>query len=54
MSLWNNDVEIQFFTEALRKFASPEQLLYNLSDGYFAYVPREQMLRVKHYKAEIL
>lgn len=40
MSLWNNDVEIQFFTEALRNFASPEQLLYNLSDGYFAYVPK--------------
>ena len=40
MSLWNNNVEIHFFTEALRNFASPEQLFYNLSDGYFAYVPK--------------
>lgn len=40
MALWNNDTEIQFFTEALRNFASPEQLFYNLSGGYFAYVPK--------------
>lgn len=38
--LWNNDVEIQFFTEALKNFASPEQLFYNLKGGYFAYVPK--------------
>lgn len=30
MSLWKNETEIQFFTEALRNFASPEQLFYNL------------------------
>lgn len=40
MTLWNNDTEIQFFTEALKNFASPEQLFYNLKDGYFAYVPK--------------
>jgi len=40
MTLWNNDTEIQFFTEALKNFASPEQLFYNLYDGYFAYVPK--------------
>ncbi len=40
MILWNNDTEIQFFTEALKNFASPEQLFYNLKDGYFAYVPK--------------
>ena len=40
MRLWNNDTEIQFFTEALKNFASPEQLFYNLQDGYFAYVPK--------------
>jgi hypothetical protein len=40
MTLWNNDTEIQFFTEALKNFASPEQLFYNLQDGYFAYVPK--------------
>ncbi|MCF6147455.1 MAG: hypothetical protein E3K37_02230 [Candidatus Kuenenia sp.] len=40
MSLWNNETEIQFFTEALRNFASPEQLFYNLNSGYFAYVPK--------------
>ena len=32
MTLWNNDTEIQFFTEALKNFASPEQLFYNLID----------------------
>jgi len=40
MEFWNNNIEIQFFTEALRNFASPEQLFYNLSGGYFAYVPK--------------
>ncbi|MDZ4203465.1 MAG: hypothetical protein U1C46_01485 [Bacteroidales bacterium] len=40
MTLWNNDTEIQFFTESLKNFASPEQLFYNLQDGYFAYVPK--------------
>ncbi len=40
MTLWNNDTEIQFFKEALKNFASPEQLFYNLQDGYFAYVPK--------------
>jgi len=38
--LWNNDAEIQFFTEALKNFASPEQLFYNLQGDYFAYVPK--------------
>ena len=40
MSLWKKETEIQFFTEALRNFASPEQLFYNLESGYFAYVPK--------------
>jgi phosphotransferase system IIB component len=40
MILWNNETEILFFTEALKNFASPEQLFYNLRDGYFAYVPK--------------
>ena len=40
MTLWNNDVEIKFFKEALKNFASPEQLFYNLKDGYYAYVPK--------------
>jgi hypothetical protein len=40
MELWNNDTEIQFFIEALKNFASPEQLFYHLRSGYFAYVPR--------------
>jgi hypothetical protein len=38
--LWNNETEIQFFMEALKNFASPEQLFYNLGTGYFAYVPK--------------
>ncbi len=40
MMLWNNDVEIKFFKEALENFASPEKLFYNLKDGYYAYVPK--------------
>lgn len=40
MTLWNNDAEMRFFTEALKNFASPEQLFYNLQNGYFAYVPK--------------
>lgn len=40
MTLWNNDIEIQFFTEALKNFASPEQLFYNLRGGYVAYIPK--------------
>lgn len=40
MNLWNNEIEIKFFREALRNFASPEQLFYNLHNGYFAYVPK--------------
>ncbi|NLJ82684.1 MAG: hypothetical protein GX330_06120 [Bacteroidales bacterium] len=40
MILWSNDIEKQFFIEALKNFASPEQLFYNLQNGYFAYVPK--------------
>ena len=40
MTLWDNNAEINFFTEALKNFASPEQLFYILKDGYFAYVPK--------------
>ena len=38
--LWTNDTEIEFFKEALAHFASPEQLFYKLSGGYFAYIPK--------------
>lgn len=40
MTFWNRDVEKRFFTEAMKNFASPEQLFYKLTDGYFAYVPK--------------
>lgn len=40
MQLWDNYTEKQFFIEALKNFASPEQLFYNLRGGYFAYVPK--------------
>ncbi len=40
MELWNNNTEIQFFTEALKSFASPEQIFYKLQSGYFAYIPK--------------
>jgi len=38
--LWDNDIEVQFFKEALENFASPEQLFYKLKDGHFAYIPK--------------
>lgn len=38
--MWTNSTEQQFFVEALRNFASPEQLFYNLRNGMFAYVPK--------------
>ncbi len=40
MIFWNKDIEKKFFTEAMKNFASPEQLFYRLTDGYFAYVPK--------------
>jgi len=40
MKFWNSDIEKRFFTEALKNFASTEQLFYRLTDGYFAYVPK--------------
>jgi hypothetical protein len=40
MTFWNKDIEKKFFTEAMKNFASPEQLFYKLTDGYFAYVPK--------------
>lgn len=39
-SLWKNETEIRFFTEALKNFASPEQLFYYLKSGCYAYVPK--------------
>ncbi len=41
MSLWNNQSEINFFEQALESFATPEQLFYKLSSGYFAYIPKK-------------
>lgn len=40
MNLWNNDIEIMFFQEALKNFASVEQLFYKLTSGSYAYVPK--------------
>ena len=40
MEFWNIEIEKRFFIEALKNFASPEQLFYKLQDGYFAYVPK--------------
>lgn len=42
MNLWNNDVEIEFFKESLKKFASKEKLFYNLNREYFAYIPKDK------------
>lgn len=40
MTLWNNNIEVQFFREALKNFASPEQLFYKLNNIYYAYIPK--------------
>lgn len=40
MDLWNNDVELRFFNEALKSFAAPEKLFYKLGKEYYAYVPK--------------
>lgn len=40
MIFWNKDIEKKFFEEAMKNFASLEQLFYKLNDGYFAYVPK--------------
>lgn len=40
MNFWNQDIEKKFFMESLKYFASPEQLFYNLAEGYFAYIPK--------------
>ena len=40
MNFWNKDTERKFFIEAMKNFASPEQLFYKLTDGYFAYIPK--------------
>ncbi len=40
MNLWNRNTEIDFFQNALKSFASPEQLFYKLNNEYFAYIPK--------------
>lgn len=45
MEFWNPGIEIQFFQEALKSFATPEQLFYKVDNQYFAYIP-------KTYKAQ--
>lgn len=39
-NLWTSETEVEFFKQALAHFASPEQLFYKLSRGYFAYIPK--------------
>ncbi len=38
--MWQKRNEINFFEKSLKSFASPEQLFYKLTDGYFAYAPK--------------
>jgi len=40
MSFWNEDIEKEFFTAALKNFATAEQLFYKLRGKYFAYFPK--------------
>lgn len=43
MELWNQIHEINFFKEALKNFAPPEKVFYKLPQGYFAYVPKDEI-----------
>jgi hypothetical protein len=40
MKFWDINTEKRFFEEAMKNFASPEQLFYKLNEGYFAYIPK--------------
>ncbi len=40
MDFWDIETEKRFFIEALRNFATPEQLFYKLKDEYLAYIPK--------------
>lgn len=40
MEFWNIKTEQKFFKEALKSWASPEQLFYKLKQGTYAYVPK--------------
>lgn len=42
LKLWSNEDEIRFFEESLKSFASPEQLFYKTTSGYYAYIPKNQ------------
>lgn len=37
-TFWNQKIEKRFFNEAMKNFASVEQLFYHLKNGYFAYI----------------
>lgn len=41
MELWNDSVEISFFNEALKSFASPEQVFYKVKGDFYAYIPKK-------------
>ena len=42
MEFWNQNIEKNFFNEAIKHFASPEQLFYKLDNIYFAYAPKDK------------
>ena len=42
IDLWNVETEKKFFIEALKNFASPEQLFYKFDEEYFAYIQKGQ------------
>jgi len=42
LDLWNIETEKKFFIEALKNFATPEQLFYKFGEEYFAYIKKGQ------------
>ncbi len=51
MNFWNKNDEVTFFERALKKFAPPEKLFYELPEGYFAYIPKKQSAEGKVVQA---
>ncbi len=40
MGLWNKEIEISFFKQVLKNFASKEKIFYMFDDEYYAYIPK--------------
>ncbi len=44
ITLWNNNIEKEFFRKSLESFSTREQLFYHVDDEYYAYIPKGSKL----------